>query len=695
MANEVRIRVTADTAKAEQQLKGFSGSVNRASDKLRNMRGPLLAVTGAMAGLGVLGVKATSDLNESLNAAQVTFGESASIVEEFGKTSADAFGISNRAALEHASTLGAVFTASGLVGDASANMSVRMLQLAADLASVRNIKLEEALTRINSGLVGEVEPLRRVGILLNAASVEAKAMELGLADSNGELSEGAKIQARYAIILEQTEGITGDFANTSEGLANSLRRVESNAEDAAAKLGENLAPAIENVTKLMNDALLAFAEAPSGFQNATVAAGGFLFSITALGLIIPPFITGLGALKGALGAVAGPWGLVAIGIAAVVAAWMKLGDVIESGGKQAVANMTEGMDALNMELQETAQLANTADAEFEFLMTQSAGMTDVLNDLAFALEFTKEGMELLTPPVKETEEELAKFNATLDGTVEGFIEATRAAMIFADELAHSVEPLSMVEKAHREMRRQMIETVETYDVLGDASEGSSDRQVRAIGRVVEATARMTQQQLAAAGVFSGSSRVGAVQPEGPTMEERISQSEQAVQQAYGPLIDAIVREMQETPEALRDAPEQRALNKRLHALMTEQAQAEKLAREAGRFEGGEALTAGGYAVAAAAAGMSTEAFIAKELAEFRAEKRERPSERRERLGIWGPPGASGFSNRVLVERGPMTEFGSGRISDPRAYSIVINLDGNAIAGYFGQNVVVEEQVASQ
>lgn len=190
-------------------------------------------------------IQAASNLEESLSKTRVVFGEFSSDIEEFASTGPRALGLSNQAALEATSTFGNLFTALGLSQEAAADLSPEIIQLAADLASFNNISVDDAITSLRSGLVGEVEPLRRLGVAINATTVEAKAMELGLASASGEVSEAAKVQARYALILEQTTNAQGDFARTADGIANKQRTLAAVFEDFQANVGQALVPAFE------------------------------------------------------------------------------------------------------------------------------------------------------------------------------------------------------------------------------------------------------------------------------------------------------------------------------------------------------------------------------------------------------------------------------------------------------------------
>ena len=95
-----------------------------------------------------------------------------------------------------------------------------MTKLAADMASFGNVGVEETLTALQAGLRGEAEPLRRFGVLLDAATLKTKALQMGLVDNEKKaLTPQAKALAAYEVILEQTLIQQDDFIRTSDGVA--------------------------------------------------------------------------------------------------------------------------------------------------------------------------------------------------------------------------------------------------------------------------------------------------------------------------------------------------------------------------------------------------------------------------------------------------------------------------------------------
>lgn len=201
-------------------------------------------------------IQAASDLAESVSKVGVVFGDSAGRVEAFAETAAESIGQSKQQALEATGTFGNLFVSMGLGGNAATDMSIKLVQLASDLASFNNVDPAQALDALRSGLVGETEPLRRFGVNLNEATLKQKALELGLRATGATLDPAIKAQAAYALILEQTTTAQGDFARTADGLANQQRTLNAQWTDAKAELGEGLVPVLLEFAKIINDDVL-------------------------------------------------------------------------------------------------------------------------------------------------------------------------------------------------------------------------------------------------------------------------------------------------------------------------------------------------------------------------------------------------------------------------------------------------------
>lgn len=201
-------------------------------------------------------IGAASALNESQNKVSVVFGTSASKVLDFSKTTASALGVSKNEALAAAGGFGNMFRTIGLAGAESANMSTKLVTLAADMASFNDTDPSDMLIKLKAGLAGEAEPLRTMGVLLSEARVKAEGMAMGLADSHGQLSEAAKVQARYSLILKDTAIQQGDFARTSDSLANMQRQLTAEWADMQTEIGQQLLPIMVGLAKFVRDDLI-------------------------------------------------------------------------------------------------------------------------------------------------------------------------------------------------------------------------------------------------------------------------------------------------------------------------------------------------------------------------------------------------------------------------------------------------------
>jgi hypothetical protein len=257
-------------------------------------------------------VSAASDLNESWSKVGVVFGKSAGEVYKWSATSATAMGLSRQQALEAASTYGNLAVALGLPPAQAAKMSTSLVGLAGDLASFNNVPVGDALDALRSGLTGEVEPLRRFGVSLSQAQVQAEALRMGLtkapvdmakvtlatqrlalaqgkqaesvkkygasskqaqaanvavassqqnlskamAGGKVELTAAQKAQATYSLIMKQTSVAQGDFARTSSGLANQQRIASAQWKDMQSTVGTALLPIVRTFASMLTSTLI-------------------------------------------------------------------------------------------------------------------------------------------------------------------------------------------------------------------------------------------------------------------------------------------------------------------------------------------------------------------------------------------------------------------------------------------------------
>lgn len=250
---------------AEAEMAGTQAGKGMGSGLLsaaKSFVGPLIATFSVFAAVDFFkgAIESASNLSESQNAIKVTFGDAAGAIAKLGEDSATRLGLSTSAfngiATQFSAFAGTIAGEGGNVAAVVDDLSTR----GADFASVMNLDVNDALRLFQSGLAGETEPLRKYGIDMSAAAIEAYAMSAGIWDGVGTMTEAQKVQARYASLMEQTSKTAGDFTNTADGLANSQRIANAELENARAKFGDALLPVMADVTKFMADTFVPILE---------------------------------------------------------------------------------------------------------------------------------------------------------------------------------------------------------------------------------------------------------------------------------------------------------------------------------------------------------------------------------------------------------------------------------------------------
>lgn len=281
-----RALITADSDGAVKELKQFEKQADNAGDAATSSSKRAKAAFGGMAtaakavgaaaiiGIGKNAVDAASELEESTNAVRQAFGGAADGVLEFGQNSADAYGLSKRAFNEMALGLSGFADELSQGGAGSpAEVIDDLIGRATDFGSVWNKETDEVANAFRSFLSGESEPMKQFGVVINAAAVSTRALEMGLADTTSELTEQDKMLARYNLLMEETAYTAGDWARTSDGLAGSQKKLTANLEDSAAKLGEKLLPAATEATAALADITSALTEMPDVAADFAIGAG--------------------------------------------------------------------------------------------------------------------------------------------------------------------------------------------------------------------------------------------------------------------------------------------------------------------------------------------------------------------------------------------------------------------------------------
>jgi hypothetical protein len=253
-----------------------------------------LGLTAPLVAFSKRAFTAASDAVEMESAFQVTFGNAAAAVRRWAEETGNLMGRSTQEMMGMAASFQDILKKQ-MDPAAAVQMSKRLTVLTQDLASFKNLTNEDAKQKIFSGLIGEAEPLRSVGVLLSENAVQAKAMQMGLAKSSKGLSEGAKVQARAALIMEQLADANDDVIRTSGSTANQIKRSQAAYEELEVTVGTKLLPKLTPMIEKLGSAIDKFNALPAPVQNTALALG-------ALAIAAGPVTSALGLIQVAAGA---------------------------------------------------------------------------------------------------------------------------------------------------------------------------------------------------------------------------------------------------------------------------------------------------------------------------------------------------------------------------------------------------------
>ena len=257
----------------EDTMDGAEKSVSGTAAKIAKAIGSAFVVKKVIA-FGKAAIGVASDLNEVQNVVDTTFGDGSVKIDEWAKNAAEAFGESELQAKQFTSTLGAMFKSMGVGQADMEEMSMSLAGLAGDMASFYNLDPTEAFEKLRSGISGETEPLKQLGINMSVVNLEAFAMSEGITKSYQEMTQAEQATLRYQYIMSATADAQGDFANTSDSLANQQRILQLEIQTLAAEIGQDLMPIAQEMLSTAKDAIEWAIEHKDSLEKLAVAVIG-------------------------------------------------------------------------------------------------------------------------------------------------------------------------------------------------------------------------------------------------------------------------------------------------------------------------------------------------------------------------------------------------------------------------------------
>lgn len=285
-ANQI-VKLSGKISSAFKSIVSSSHGLNRASLNLATL---LKTAIGFRLGYGLLNfgksaIKLGSDITEVQNVVDVAFGSMSGMVNEFAESATEKFGLSEIAAKQYSGTMMAMLKSSGVIKESAAEMSTTLAGLAGDIASFYNIDTESAFAKIRSGIAGEIEPLRQLGISMTVANLEAYALSQGITKSYQAMTQAEQVMLRYNYLMWASADAQGDFSRTSGNYANQVRLLTMNFKQLSAVLGQGLIAAILPGIQALNALMGKLIQVAETFRNFVYTLMGKKIQGTQSGLI--------------------------------------------------------------------------------------------------------------------------------------------------------------------------------------------------------------------------------------------------------------------------------------------------------------------------------------------------------------------------------------------------------------------------
>ena len=247
-------KVTGEMSKLSSEM-GKIKSINIGLSAVNNKSAKSFSLFGAKAFASVFSlhkvtdavtswIGKSNDYVENLNLFTVAMGEYASSAQTYAETVGDVMGIDPSTWMRNQGVFMTLATGFGVASDRAATMSKQLTQLGYDISSFFNVSVEDAMQRVQSGISGELEPLRRLGYDLSKAKLEAVALSLGIDKTFDSMTQAEKAQLRYYALMTQVTTAQGDMARTLDAPANQLRVLKAQLEQAARALGNVFIPVL-------------------------------------------------------------------------------------------------------------------------------------------------------------------------------------------------------------------------------------------------------------------------------------------------------------------------------------------------------------------------------------------------------------------------------------------------------------------
>ena len=470
-ANTQLVAMEKQLEKTKIGLEEVSEGFQKASSRL-NTAGNALTVglTTPLVAAGAAAVNYASDTEEALNKVDVAFGSSAESVKAWSDTTLTSIGLAKGTALDMAALYGDMATSMGFSEEAAADMAKELVNLAGDLASFKNISVDEVNTALKSVFTGETESLKNLGVVMTEVNLENYALSKGLSQTYQSMDQNEKVALRYQYVLDMTKNAQGDFARTTDSTANQIRILQESLKEAAASIGEDLLPIVTPLIQKLGELTQSLSGLDSETQRTIVQTSLFLAALGPMlkltGGITSAVNTGITAYKALkaahTAATASQLGLnaamAANPVGAVVTA---VGGLVAVLGSLAAATAltAEKQADLNKELEETEKARLSGIADIKEQENSTLALVSVLEDLTAVEGKTEAQKQAILDVVADLNEAVPNLSLAYDEQADSL-----------NMTADAIRNLAAAEAQRQIQQENMDAVVEQYRIRLEAEQ---------------------------------------------------------------------------------------------------------------------------------------------------------------------------------------------------------------------------------
>lgn len=420
-----------------------------------------LAVTAPLAIIGKSSLGMSIDVKESANLFVVSMKDMAKEGKQFSKSMQDDLGLFSTEVERYLATMFNMTTSMGMTSKTAYELSEGITNLTYDIASFYNLGIEESFAKLQSGLTGEIEPLRRIGILVDENTIKQVAYANGIAETGAELTQLQKVEARYLAIMQQTTNAQGDLARTIDDTANRIRIFQDTSKQAQAVIGSSLEDSFRGLLSAGQGLLDWFIDLDDETRNSIVQMGLLAAAIGPVTLAVS------GLSKAMMFLMANPWVAVISGIGMAIGAIAL--NTLEARTEQERYNATlerleeikqrglreDEITSLEGEINEAQQLVAEYDNvivkmdELRKTMDEKLSQGDLLEEEQLQLELFQTEIDML-------EEKLYELGYSYD-TAKEMIRLYNQEVAISNDLKERMNSISSIREqmVNKEIEQQM------------------------------------------------------------------------------------------------------------------------------------------------------------------------------------------------------------------------------------------------